>query len=180
LRTHIGEKGGVADNQVALAQIALQEGFPARAEAPARQAIEQFRLEDRSDDEAAATAVLARSLLAQGKHSEAREANARAEQLSAASNNGSLRLSIAITTASIQAFSGDAAKASKNLNAIAAEARKFGLAALELEARLALGQIEVAAGNLEAGRSRLAAVQRNARARGYTNIANRAAEAMKR
>ena len=180
LRTHIGEKGSVADNQVALAQIAFQEGFPARAETPAREAIEQFRAEGRTDDEASATAVLARSLLAQGKYADARASNVRAEELSAKSNNGALRLSIAITTASIQAFGGDTARATNSLNAIAAEARKFGLIALELEARLALGQIEVAAGNLDAGRSRLATVQRNAKARGYMHIANRAAEAMKR
>ncbi|MCP4660212.1 MAG: hypothetical protein GY856_32835, partial [bacterium] len=49
-----------------------------------------------------------------------------------------------------------------------------GLLALQLEARLALGEVELAAGELTAGRSRLEALAEEARSRGFGLIARQA------
>jgi ATP/maltotriose-dependent transcriptional regulator MalT len=180
LRRQIGEKGAVAESQLALAQIDLQEDAPLWAEAPARAAIEQFRAEGRTDDEASGLALLARSLLAQGRNAEAMEASARAENLASKSNNGSLRLTVAITTASIRAAAGETAKAAKDLAGVAAEARRSGLTPLEFEARLALGEIELNAGDFQAARNQLTQLGRDAVRKGYKHIADRAAAALAR
>jgi TolB-like protein/Tfp pilus assembly protein PilF len=179
LRTQTGEKGGIADSQLLLAQIALLSSSPAEAEGLASAAVEQFRSEGRIDDEASGMAVLARALLAQKRTGEAQEASARADELSTRSKNSSLRLSVAITTASIRAFGGDASSATDKLNKAIEEARQSGLVALELEARLTLGQIEIAAG-LEAGRIRLTELRGDAAAKGYKGIADRAAAAVRK
>ena len=177
LRNQLGEKGTIADSQLALAQISMQEGSPVPAEAEARAAIQEFQTENRADDEASAMAVLARSLLSQDKRSEAKQAIERAEELSSKSHNGSLRLSVGITAASIRAAAGETARATSDLGEIVAEARKASLVGLELEARLALGQIEMAAGHLETSRIILAVLEREALKKGYRDISNRAAAA---
>ena len=179
LRTQTGEKGGVADSKLLLAQIALLNSSPLEAEELARFAVDQFRTEGRTDDEASGMAVLARALLAQRKSAGAQEASQRAEELSSKSKNSSLRLSVAITAASIRAVGGDSGRATNELNKIIAEARRSGLVAGELEARLILGQIELASGRPQAGRSRLTELRRDAAEKGFTGIADRAAAAVR-
>jgi hypothetical protein len=61
------------------------------------------------------------------------------------------------------------------LNSIVTQARKAGLVAVELEARLALGEIEVASGYADTGQTRLAALEAEASRKGYKSIADRAA-----
>jgi len=58
-----------------------------------------------------------------------------------------------------------------------AEAMKSGFADYQLEARLALGEIEMQSGNPSAGRSRLDALEKDARVRGFLLIARKAAAA---
>jgi ATP/maltotriose-dependent transcriptional regulator MalT len=177
LRREIGEKGAVADSQLALAQIALLQDAPQDAEAPVREALQQFRTEGRKDQEAAGLAVLARSLLAQNRFEEARDANVRGEALASQSNNGSLRLAMAITTASIRAAAGDTVRAANDLDRLAGEARKSGLIPLEFEARLAMGKAEAAGGRLVAARNHFASLEQDASRRGYKYIADAAASA---
>jgi len=129
------------------------------------------------DEEASATAVLARSLLAQDKYAEAKQAVERAEELSSKSSNGSLHLSIRITAASVRAATGETVRAANDLARIAAEARKASLVALELEARFAIAQIDIASGHLDAARSSLESLEAEASRKGYQSIANRAAAA---
>ena len=175
VRNKLGEKGSVAESQIALAHISLLEGAAGSAEETAKAAVEQFRTEKRGDDEASALGVLARSLLAQQKYAEAAAAIARAEELSSKSANNALRLSVGITTASIRATRGQTVKAANDLNSIVTQARKAGLVAVELEARLALGEIEVASGYADTGQARLAALETEASRKGYKAIADRAA-----
>jgi hypothetical protein len=173
----LGEKGGIADSQLALANISLLLGSPDDGERLARMAVEQFRVEHRTDDEASAMTVLARSYLARSRYSDAREAVSGAEQLLDNSSNSTLRLSAAITSASIRSAFGDASSAMRDLEATIREARKAGLVGLELEAGLALGQIEIQSGQVESGRVRLTFVETEARRKQYKYIADRAAAA---
>ena len=177
LRTRLGEKGSVADSQLALAHISLLEGFPGPAEFAARTALDEFQKENRVDEEASATAVLARSLLAEDRYAEAKQAVERAEELSLKSSNGSLHLSIRITAASVRAATGENVRAANDLARIAAEARKSSQVALELEARLAIAQIDIASGHFEAAKSSLDSLEAEASRKGYEYIANRAAAA---
>jgi hypothetical protein len=57
------------------------------------------------------------------------------------------------------------------------EARKFGFLGVELEARLAMGEIEMKSGLTEAGSKRLADLEKTAQAKGYGLIARKAAAA---
>jgi tetratricopeptide (TPR) repeat protein len=177
LRRQIGEKGAVADSQLALAQIALLQDAPRDAEGPVREALDQFRAEGRKDQEASGMAVLAQSLLAQNRYPEAKEADVRAQELASQSKNGSLRLSVGITTASIRAASGDTLRAANDLERLAGEARRAGLIPLEFEARLAMGKVEAAGGRLVAARNHFASLEQDAARRGYKYIADAAAAA---
>jgi len=105
------------------------------------------------------------------------EAVESAEELSSKSSNGNLHLSIRITAASVRGATGENVRAANDLSRIAAEARKASLVALELEARLAMAQIDIASGRFEAARSSLESVEEEASRKGYQYIANRAAAA---
>ena len=108
------------------------------------------------------------------------EAIQRAEELSMKSSDRSVRLSVAITGASIRAAGGETAKSLKDLEQVIREARNGRLIQLELEARLALAAVEVAAGRFQAGRLRLEALETEALKKGYKYIADRAASARRK
>jgi serine/threonine protein kinase/Tfp pilus assembly protein PilF/TolB-like protein len=180
LRKQLGENAGVGESQLSLAQISLHEGDAVSAESAAKAAAAEFAAANRPDDEASAIAVSARSLLSRDRYAESAQALQRAESLSMKSSDRSVRLSVSITGASIRAARGDTSKSLKDLDAIIREARSAKLVRLEFEARLALAQIEIAAGRLQAGRLRLEALELEASKRGYKYIAERAAAARKK
>jgi hypothetical protein len=180
LRKQLGENGSAGESHVALAQISLHEGDFVSAEAAAKAAAEAFASADRPGDEASALAVLARALLGRDLHAESAQAIQRAEELSARSSDRGGRLTVAITAASIRAARGDAAKALQELEAIIREARSARLIYLELEARLALAEIEIASSRFQAGLVRLDALETEASKKGYRYIAERAAAAKKK
>jgi hypothetical protein len=144
-----------------------------------RTALEEFRAKERTDDEAAARVALARSLLGQGKPVEAQNEINHAGFLSKTSHNRGLQISVALAGASIQAALGKSNQAIKTLEDALAESRRAGLLRFQLEARLALGETELVGGKPEAGRSRLAALAKEALALEYRLIAQKAAAAAK-
>jgi len=177
LRSQTGESEGYT--QLALANLQLEEESPARAEQIAKAAATQFRKEGRAEEEASALAVLARALFAQGKRQEVRQPIEEARRLSANSNQG-VRLSVRIVAASMIGALGGHAEATRELTQIAAESQRAGLVALELQARLALGEVEVQAGRRKEGQERLRSVEEAARNRGYLHLAKKAAAARSR
>ena len=170
IRNEIGEKGTTAESRLALATVSLEEGRPAEAEGPAGEAAEQFREQKDADNEALALAILARSLLAQNKPSEAQQGIARAPGVGSAYP----RLSMAIVAARVDAASGKPAAAFESLKTTLAKATNTGMLGLQFEARLALGEIEMKSGDRAAGQARLEALEREAAARGYGLIARKA------
>ena len=86
-----------------------------------------------------------------------------------------VRFVLAVAEGRVRAAVGDAAGASKSLEATAAEARAAGLKAYELEARLALAEVEMRSGRAEAGRARLREVASEARSKGLELLARQAA-----
>jgi tetratricopeptide (TPR) repeat protein len=180
LRKQLGENGRIAESQLALAQISLHEGDAASAEASAKAASELFVASHRSDDEASSLAVLARALLGQEKYAESVRTIQRAEDLSVKSGDRSIRISVAITGASIRAAGGSAVKSLNELAGIVSQARSAMLVQLELEARLALAETEILAGRFQSGRRDLEVLEVEATKRGYKYIADRAVAARKK
>jgi len=182
LRTSAGEKLTIAETQVALADLSLEEGrSPAEQEAVVRQALEIFRTQKVRDDETGAWCVLARALVAQGKAAAAKEAMQQARSLAAKSQNPEVRWRAAIMAARVEtagenlARSAVAEAARHELSTIIAKSRELGYVGIELDARLALAEIEMKAGQTAAGRAHLTAIEADAKPRGYLLIVRKAA-----
>ncbi len=177
----IGDKSGVTQSHLRLAELSLDEGKNAEAADSARDAAGVFEEMKAGRDEAAANLVLSRTLFAEGKIVEARQHVDRAMALASESHSRELEMFSAVTSAMVHAASGnprDTDEATKTLNAILAEANSRGFANVALDARLALGEIEMSSGD-PAGRPRLESLQRDAANGGFSLIARKAAAVLR-
>jgi DNA-binding winged helix-turn-helix (wHTH) protein/Tfp pilus assembly protein PilF/TolB-like protein len=184
LRTSAGDKITIAETQLALTDLSLEEArSPAEQEAVVRQAPEVFQTQKVRDDETQAWCVLARALLAQGKAGAAKDAMQHARSLAAKSQNPEIRWRTAITAAGIETVGSNVARsapgtaARKELATIITKSRELGYMGIELDARLALAEIEMKTGQSTAGRAHLTAIEADAKAKGYNLIARKAATA---
>ncbi len=177
LRDELGEKGAAETSRLGLARIALAKGKPADAEAAARTAVAELSRQKLPDDEATGLSLLARALVDQGRSEEAAKAIERARGLVAKGQNDAVRREYDLAAARVLAARGDAAGARRTLQANVARAKDRGMVAAELEARLALGEIEIAYGEAAAAGAFLAALERDAAAKGFQLIAREAARA---
>jgi serine/threonine protein kinase/tetratricopeptide (TPR) repeat protein len=176
----LGEGLRAPESRIAAARLALEEGRFAEAEGVTREALEAFAKNESADEEAKAWAVLAQSLVPQGKRPEALEAVTRATALSQKSRDPLVRLTVAITASRLRADSrtpSDVREALRTLESARAEARRAGRVGLRFEAELALGEIELASGRSAAARARLEQLERDARTRGFGLVAGKAARA---
>jgi tetratricopeptide (TPR) repeat protein len=180
IRLELGQKGYSADLKVTQAELALDDGRPADAVPALRAAVDEFQRQRRLDDEAAAQVTLARALAATGDANAAQAPLERGLELARQSQSTEARLAAQVPAYRLRAAprAGGAcgavhSSARRALGAAAAEAARLGFVALELEARLALGEAERACG--KDGRGRLAAVESDARRRGFLRIAEKAA-----
>jgi hypothetical protein len=146
-----------------------------------RQVIEVFQKQKARDDEIRAWCILARAMLAQDKATDASDAVKHARSLAGKSQNPEVRWRTAIAAARLYVAGKDNARntsgmaAQKELNAIAAKSRELGYRGIELDARLALAEIEMKEGQTAAGRAHLAAIESDAEAKGYHLVARKAA-----
>ncbi len=185
IRNAAGDKISIARTQLVLADLSLEEKAhsPDEQEAVIRQALEVFQKQGNRGSEAAAWGTLARCLLAQGKLAAATGASQRARALAARNEGPVYRWENAITAARIETAEKDAAlsaagiAARKELTAIIAKSHELGYQRIELDARLALAEIEMKAGQTTEGRAHLAAIEADAKAQGYNLIARKAATA---
>jgi DNA-binding winged helix-turn-helix (wHTH) protein/Tfp pilus assembly protein PilF/TolB-like protein len=182
IRTTAGDKLSMAETQLGLADLSLEEAHsPVEQEAAIRQALEVFQKQKARDDETNAWCILARALLAEGKAAAATEAMQHGRSLAAKSQNPEIRWRTAITAALIetagkggaQSAAGSAAR--KELAAIITKSREMHYQGVELDARLALAEIEMKAGQITEGRAHLAAIEADAKAKGYNLVARKAA-----
>jgi serine/threonine protein kinase/tetratricopeptide (TPR) repeat protein len=170
-------KNAVADTRLDLASVAMEEGRFTEAEGLARQTIAAYRDLKEPDSIAAASAVLARALLAQGKVAAARTAVESAVTSARGTQNQFVRVAVATTGARVHAASRDTARiatAAASLAQIVDDTSKTGSIESQLEARLALGQLEIARGNRSTGLAQIVTVQGDASAKGLGLIAKRA------
>jgi tetratricopeptide (TPR) repeat protein len=185
LREKLGEKGSAAESRLALAEISLEEGRPAEAESVAKDVALEFQGEKMPEMEATAYSLVARAQLDQRKYEAARYTVEQAAVLSPQSQEPFGRLSNAIVAARAHRAAEEnsalgrreASEALRRLRSVVTEARKFGFLGVELEARLAMGEIEMKSGLTEAGSKRLADLEKTAQAKGYGLIARKAAAA---
>jgi len=183
-RTGIGETQAATEARAALAELFTHEGRYSEAEISARQAAEEFRKQGAATSEASALITVAESLLAQGKYSDAQKEVDRAGALLKQSQNRYVTCIFAIAGVRLRAGL-DASQpngtaiddAERQLAGIVKVAKKDGLLGLEFRARLALGEIQIKAGNVRSGRPRLAALERQASGTGFGLIAREAERA---
>jgi tetratricopeptide (TPR) repeat protein len=167
LFTKFDDQPNIAEGRLSLAALTLEEGDAAKAEALARQAVQEFQKERVVDREAAAREVLTRTLLAQGKLAPALEEIDAAKRLMP--NDPSIRIAIGITAARCQIRSGEIAEARRALSGCFAEAAHLKLVAAQLEIRLAQAELETSPPS-----PTLPFIERDAKEDGYVLIAQKA------
>ena len=179
LEEELGNKSDAAETRLALAELDCDSGKGAEAEQLSRAAVETFRADAYTDEESLAQSMVSRALLQQGKLDEARSAMTEAVRLSQKSQDVLVRIPVRIDQAYVMA-------AAKNLGGAAVagqdaltQARNLGLLRLQLEASLALGEIQMQKRNPELGRKRLQDTEENARSKGFALIAQKASTAQR-
>jgi tetratricopeptide (TPR) repeat protein len=182
IRKSAGDQLTIAETQLGLAELALAEAHaPVDQEAAMRQLIGVFQKQNARDDEIQAWYILARTLLASNSRESAAEAIGHALSLVGKSQAPEIRWRTAIVAARVNAAGKDVARTAsssdprKQLSDIIAESRQLGDRGIELEARLALAEIEMKDGEPVAGRTHLAAIEADAKAQGYNLVARKAA-----
>ena len=171
------QKIPAAESQLDLAALSFERGDSSSpVENKVREVIGIFKEEKAINDETAATALLARILLARGQ---LREALALAERAILVSSKAdpNFRLAASTTAEPIRVAAGRSSvtQAVANLEKTISEARKVGYAETALEAMLAVGELEMKSGAVSRGRMHLQAVQQEAHRRGLMILAGRAA-----
>lgn len=176
--TGIGDDLAIADNRVLAAQLSIGEDHPEKAEPLAREAREILKKHGYAEAATFANVILAQALLTQGKSSEAgKELDAIASEKAEDEN---LRLTLGLVKAGVRAASQepqDQAAALQILKSTQQEATQRGFKEFELEARLSIGELEIQSGKTAAGRAHLAAVEKNAKSKGFVLVAHKAAAA---
>ncbi len=180
IQSELGEQGTMARTQLVRGRLWIETGQLAAAEALMLKVSGELSQAARRDDEITAGDVLARALLVQDKLAAAREVGEHAAAAVRGSQNPAIRISVAITGARLQAAAGDFAPALSELERVLAKTKELGLAGLALEARLALGEVEIAAvaagqGTGRDGRARLRILAEEAAGAGFGLVARTAA-----
>jgi tetratricopeptide (TPR) repeat protein len=170
LRKNLGEIFTIAETQVAIAELTIEEGRPMDAEASLRAAREVFIKARKQDDQVAAGGLLVRALLFAGNTAEA------AREVESFPPNAQIqtagpRLAAMIARASVQKATGKTADARQTLESALKDATRIGYREYVFESRLALLACEPPS----AQRSKaLQALSLEARQAGFNSIAGRA------
>jgi DNA-binding winged helix-turn-helix (wHTH) protein/tetratricopeptide (TPR) repeat protein len=179
--TTAGEQLRIAEGQLPLVELSLEEGrSPVEQEAAARRILDVFEKQQARDDEIDAWCTLSRALLAEGNAAAAKDTMQHAQALAAKSQNLKTRWAAAIDDARVEGAQKNAARsaaglaARKELAAVIAKSHGLGYLLIELDARLALAELEMKAGQTSEGRAHLTAIEAEARARGYNLVSRKA------
>jgi len=176
----IGETDSANNARLGLAQLSLAEAHWHDAETTARKLVAEATEQKQPGLEARSRIVLAQALLSQNKIPEAVAAVAPVESLVGEIDDADAQLSARIAIARIQGLSGTSDKQLQTMQALQqsfAEALKGGFLEQQMQAGLALGEVEIAAGKSDAGRARLQSLQKQATSKGFLLIARQASTA---
>jgi tetratricopeptide (TPR) repeat protein len=175
ISNQINAKQMAAAARLGIADVVMEQEQPVDTES-CRQSIAEFQAEKDTQDEIIGHAILARALLAMGRTADAQSEIDGARSLVGSSQNRGARLLMAVIASRVRAAAGGTAEAQRVLQETLAEATRSGFFTLQLEARLALGEIEIKSGKATAGRTHLAALEKDATAKGFLLIARKAAK----
>jgi serine/threonine protein kinase/tetratricopeptide (TPR) repeat protein len=179
IREKIGLQLDAAESRLLLAELSIEEGHAGDVDSAVREARAAFQKQESTEQEIRADAVLAQALLGQNNPSAAFEEIDNIAAKVGKSQNRDIRLYSQVVASRVDAAMGKPALAERRLRAALAEAIRYGLVNRQLEARLALGEIEVKSGNAVDGRSLLHALERDAKTKGFLLIARKADDAAK-
>ena len=177
LRNQVGEKQNAGETQVALARLSIEDGRAVDVENTLRRWKEQFHQERQADDELAASIALTEALLAQGKQIDARNEMERSQDLAARTQNLLARLQYGLASARVLLASDHPEMSRPRLEHILREARAHGLTGVELEAMLAVADLEKRSGHPALAQGQLASLEKIARNKGFGLVARKAAAA---
>ncbi len=174
LGQEIGDKQAVAETELALARISIEQGHAADAETAIRKCKEQFHQDKQADDELAAGIALMDALLAEPKLAEAESEARQAKSLADESVNTLLRLQFAVMSGRVQDWSGNFPAASAQLKKTLQESHSHQLLELEFETRLALAELSRRSGQSDTARTEALSLGKAARQNGFGLIASKA------
>jgi tetratricopeptide (TPR) repeat protein/TolB-like protein len=177
VRQRIGETVTIATAEMTLAEVALAAGNPTEGAERAARAARDFKQRRQDAEMAHALAVMALARLALEDPAGAEGAMLEAQALATTSENRHIRRTVAIAAGIVQGNLGHEADAVRLLETALAGAEAAGHVEHAAAARLALGRLDLLRGRREAGLARLAALEREARARGLALIARQAQRA---
>ena len=170
----VNAKNDAAWTRILLAQLALEHHKLDEAAKYAGDAATELAAEKDTGDEAEARLVLARTMLASGNLAGAHEQSDKATQLAQRSGDRGTKLDATIVAALLDAKSGKADAALKALAAAEKDARSSGLVQIEYDARLALGETQIASGRTSDGRATLKRLTQETTAHGFALTARKA------
>jgi len=166
----LAKQADAAETRLALAELELIEKNFANSEKLARQVV---GASDLADKEALAQVLLARTLLAQGRMVDARPFAEAAADAAVESDDQRVHFGAAFVRARLRAAAGEVDGALADLAELATRASAKGRLLDSFEVRLAMGEIELDAGRIDAGRHRLAKLHDDADATGVQGIVRR-------
>jgi eukaryotic-like serine/threonine-protein kinase len=177
LRTQTGERQAIAESEVLLAELSIEEGYPADAESALRKCIEQFHQQKQADDELASRVALIRAVRVQGKQLDAVAEVDKAKPLADCSHNLLSRLQFALESARTLMSSDHLDSSRSQLDQTLNSAQAHGFVSLELEVRISLATLENKSGDRAAANRQLVLVENAAKEKGLALIAKKAAAA---
>ena len=175
IQVNRGEQGNAAGTRLSKAELMVESGNPGDSEPLLRSALEQFEKEKQVQEEVSAHATLAKTLLELDRLTEAKAEVGQATRLANRNESYKVRLKTQIIAAQVLSAAGSPDVASKNLRLAIKDAQKAGFFIRQLEASLALAEIEAKSGKKTEARALLQSVEKDARGKGFLLIARKAA-----
>lgn len=183
IQQKLGEKGSAAISETGLANILAEQDRTQQAEATIRPVITELHLENDFPDEATARLVLVKALLDQNKVPEAVHEMDETSALITKSAPSSVRYAGSIMSARVHAASAATQHAKTGMSDALTQLRRLAHDAeankemqFDLEARLAVAEIERNSGDTSRAQADTIAVQKDAAAKGFVLIAQKAAK----
>jgi tetratricopeptide (TPR) repeat protein len=180
----IGNVDDAAETKFALADLALAEGNPEKAEPLVRESIAQLEKGQGLLDQIAAYTTLSRILQAKGELEEAMKAADHAAMIAGSNNMGffhGVNLPLKIEQERVKAASadrkdrGEITSTRQKLNSLIATAHKLGFFNFECDARLALAELEMRT-NPQTAHQQLASLAQDAQDHGFVLVTKRASD----
>jgi tetratricopeptide (TPR) repeat protein len=174
LRKQTGEKETVAETELSLARLSLEEGHALEAETVVRKCKEQFNQDQDADDELSASTVLMDDLVGEAKYGDAAKESAAGKPLATKSANQLIRIQFDLASARVELAFGHLESSRAQLGRTLQRAHAHHLLGIELETRLALAGLKKKLGQSVEAQTDLVALEKVAHDKGFGLIASKA------